>query len=170
MHVSEKLLFGDRLPIAFLLLDTQLWRGLTGYHLNAKAAQQKLSNYFDPTKGFTRVKANSADNREHVLICLLDELDFLLTRDFKVIYNLFEWSMKEKTGFLLIGISNTMDLPERMSARLESFPRLFTPSFNNFLFPCIEFNPEPQTTLAEKFFKLISLNRLKSFWERDWKS
>lgn len=50
----------------------------------------------------------------------MDELDFLLTRDFRVIYNLFDWSMHERSGFLLIGISNTMDLPERISARVES--------------------------------------------------
>jgi Cdc6-like AAA superfamily ATPase len=46
----------------------------------------------------------------------MDELDYLLTRDFKVIYNFFDWPMQQE-GFLLVGIANTMNLPETISAR-----------------------------------------------------
>ena len=89
---------------------------MTGYHVSAKVAQQKLSSFF--ASNLVRIKTTGQTGaRERILVCLMDELDFLLTRDFRVIYNLFDWSMHERSGFLLISISNTMDLPERISAR-----------------------------------------------------
>ncbi len=53
----------------------------------------------------------------------MDELDYLLTRDFKVIYNFFDWPMQQE-GFLLVGIANTMNLPETISSRIESRTKL----------------------------------------------
>jgi hypothetical protein len=113
----------------FLSVDTQLWRGLTGYHLNPNTALQRCAEYFRPQSMLKKPrKVNNLPhhqvptNRQHnVLICLVDELDFLLTRDYRVIYNLFDWSLTvSQSNFLLIGISNTTDLPERISSRVQS--------------------------------------------------
>ena len=54
--------------------------------------------------------------RKHI-ICLMDELDFLITKDEEVIYNFFTWSLRAGNGILLLGVSNIMDLPERLSNR-----------------------------------------------------
>jgi Cdc6-like AAA superfamily ATPase len=54
------------------------------------------------------------------ILVLLDEMDFLLQRDESVIYNLFNWSMRTGTGLCIVGISNIMDLPDRLSARVIS--------------------------------------------------
>jgi Cdc6-like AAA superfamily ATPase len=51
------------------------------------------------------------------ILVLLDEMDFLLQRDESLIYNIYNWSMRSGTGLLLVGISNIMDLPDRLSAR-----------------------------------------------------
>ena len=51
---------------------------------------------------------------------LVDELDYLLTRQQKVIYNLFDWPTKANAKLVVIGIANTMDLPERLLPRVSS--------------------------------------------------
>lgn len=125
MHVSRKVCFLFSVYCVYLLfvsvdmVDTQLWRGLSGYHLSAQAAQRRLASYFSE-KLITTVGQNT---RKGTLICLMDELDFLITRDFKIIYNFFDWPTQQD-GFILVGIANTMDLPERISTRVESRAKL----------------------------------------------
>ena len=50
----------------------------------------------------------------------MDELDYLLTRQQKVIYNIFDWPTKSNAKLVVIGIANTMDLPERLLPRVAS--------------------------------------------------
>lgn len=54
----------------------------------------------------------------------MDELDLLLTKNQKVIYNFFEWPNRPQSKLIVVAIANTMDLPERtlsnkISSRLE---------------------------------------------------
>ena len=51
---------------------------------------------------------------------MLDELDYLVTSKQSVIYNLFEWATRPTSHMVVVGISNTMDLPERLLPRVES--------------------------------------------------
>ena len=55
-------------------------------------------------------------NKKHI-VCLMDELDFLVTKDEEVVYNFFTWSLIAGNGLLLLGVANIMDLPERLSNR-----------------------------------------------------
>ena len=89
-----------------------MWRGLSGYHLSAQSAQRRLASHF--SEKFIPTQNDSS--RRGTLICLMDELDFLITRDFRIIYNFFDWPTQQD-GFILVGIANTMDLPERISTR-----------------------------------------------------
>lgn len=106
-------------PIFFVVLgcctnvDTWLWRGLSGVHLSAKAAHKRLLAHFDSQEH--RQSAQSASNM--VTICLVDELDYLLTKDFSVMYDFYSWPQTSSVPFIMIGIANTMDLPERLSNR-----------------------------------------------------
>jgi origin recognition complex subunit 1 len=68
-------------------------------------------------RGGDRVVAAEAAQRK-VTVCILDELDFLLTKDFQVLYNFYSWPLEANSTFVLVGIANTMDLPERLSIRL----------------------------------------------------
>ncbi|OQV25740.1 Origin recognition complex subunit 1 [Hypsibius exemplaris] len=56
------------------------------------------------------------------LVVLLDEMDKLSTATKqKVIYNLFDWPQLQGSQLIVVAISNTMDLPEKMlMARIES--------------------------------------------------
>jgi len=57
---------------------------------------------------------------QEVVVLLLDELDYLVTKTQSVIYNIFEWATSAHAALVVIGISNTMDLPERLLPRVHS--------------------------------------------------
>ena len=90
-----------------------LWEGLTGQHASVARAQQLLDKRFSAPSKKRRGGAE-------VVVLLLDELDYLVTRTQSVIYNLFEWATSGHAPLALIGISNTMDLPERLLPRVHS--------------------------------------------------
>ena len=93
---------------------TLLWRALSGEFLSSKRAQNQLANFFrQRSEAYDR---GDVTDRKHI-ICLMDELDFLITKDEDVIYNFFTWSLRAGNGLLLLGVSNIMDLPERLSNR-----------------------------------------------------
>ena len=60
-------------------------------------------------------------------VVLMDELDLLVTKKQKVMYNFFDWPNKPHSRMIVIAVANTMDLPERMmsnkvSSRLGTYP------------------------------------------------
>lgn len=75
-----------------------------------------------------------------VLVILADELDFLFTKNQQVIYKLFDWPSDPNSQLIVIvanlhlthlqGISNTIDLPERIM-NLRNISRL---SMNRVMF------------------------------------
>ncbi|SBT71923.1 origin recognition complex subunit 1, putative, partial [Plasmodium malariae] len=62
---------------------------------------------------------NQKDNR-NVSILIIDEIDYLITKTQKVLFTLFDWPTKVNSKLVLIAISNTMDLPERLIPRCRS--------------------------------------------------
>lgn len=71
-------------------------------------AAEGLVNHFS--------KASVEDCRPCVL--LLDEMDYLLSRDNNIIYNFLDWTHLETSRLYIIGISNTMNLPEQLSQKI----------------------------------------------------
>jgi len=60
-----------------------------------------------------------------VTVCVLDEIDYLVTSKQTVLYNLFDWPLRGSTGkseaqLVIVGISNTVNLPERLHPRVQS--------------------------------------------------
>eukprot|EP01084_Bolivina_argentea_P057649 105313_1 len=88
---------------------TELARKLIGQHFSPNIAVKKLSKYF-----------SIKDRDRKICVLLVDELDYLLTRQQKVIYNMFDWPTKKNAKLVVIGIANTMDLPERLLPRVSS--------------------------------------------------
>ncbi|CBK21158.2 uncharacterized protein [Blastocystis hominis] len=68
--------------------------------------------------------------RDKVLVVLADELDYLFTKNQHVIYKLFDWPSDPHSQLIVIGISNTIDLPERIM-NLRNISRL---SMNRVMF------------------------------------
>jgi Cdc6-like AAA superfamily ATPase len=52
---------------------------------------------------------NKSDTK--IKIVLIDELDYLVTKDEQVLYNLFEWTQNKHSKLVLITIANTLNLP-----------------------------------------------------------
>ncbi|XP_038890237.1 origin of replication complex subunit 1B-like isoform X2 [Benincasa hispida] len=85
---------------------------LTGHRVNWKKALQLL------TKRFSDV--NNCREDERPCILLIDELDLLVTRNQSVLYNILDWPTKPQAKLIVIGIANTMDLPEKLLPRISS--------------------------------------------------
>lgn len=51
---------------------------------------------------------------------MLDELDYLVTKDQSLLYNLFDWPHCKHAKLIIVGIANTMDLPEKLLPKITS--------------------------------------------------
>jgi Cdc6-like AAA superfamily ATPase len=89
------------------------WRCLTGEHVSNPLALTKLTNYFAK-------KANSTSNKSIFTVLLLDEIDFLATGNGNVFYSFFNWPLMVNARLALIGISNVMDLPDRLAGKVQA--------------------------------------------------
>lgn len=86
-----------------------LWEALTGEKRGADAAARLLDKRF-----------SSGEDHEERIVVLVDELDYMLTQRQEVLYNLFEWPGRVNAGLAVIGIANTLDLPERLDPKVRS--------------------------------------------------
>lgn len=87
-----------------------MWRAIQGQNLTSIQAQRKLRKFFSEREG----EISSSTEKRPITICLMDELDYLVTKDFNVIYNFFDWPMNPQSRLIVIGITNTMDLLDRL--------------------------------------------------------
>jgi origin recognition complex subunit 1 len=99
---------GMKLPDP-LQLYSALWYSLKNKHVAAAKAVDLLDSYF-----------KTASSRRNCLILLVDELDSVINKRQNVIYNLFDWPTRKSSRLIVIGISNTMDLPELLAPRVNS--------------------------------------------------
>ena len=107
---------------------------LYGHYVGPAQALESLQARFTPAAGGQwmsggakgrkgKGKAGVGEEAPATLL-VVDELDSLVTRKQEVLYNLFEWSLSApRRGvprLAVIGIANTMDLPERLLPRILS--------------------------------------------------
>lgn len=92
---------------------SQLYEALTGETLGPASAAIALEELFSG-----RSKKSHA-NHHHVIV-LLDEMDSIVNKSQKALYSLFDWPNKSSSNLSIIGIANTMDLPERLHQRIGS--------------------------------------------------
>ncbi|KAI7990724.1 Origin of replication complex subunit 1A [Camellia lanceoleosa] len=90
-----------------------IYEALSGHRVSWKKALQLLNERFSNGS-----KGRKEDNRPCVL--LIDELDLLVTRNQSVLYNILDWPTKPHSKLVVIGIANTMDLPEKLLPRISS--------------------------------------------------
>eukprot|EP01041_Mallomonas_annulata_P001076 gene1076-2105_t len=94
-----------------------LWKFLSGESLHYSKALSRLEAHFRNAK---RLAESNPDSKPVVTICLLDEVDFLLSKDDSVIFKFMSWPLMNHSAFVVICVANIMNLPERMSVRLRS--------------------------------------------------
>ncbi|KAH9329417.1 hypothetical protein KI387_001525, partial [Taxus chinensis] len=90
-----------------------LYEALTGHRVGCKKALQLLNQRFSESK------QTSKDDCQPCIL-LIDELDLLVTRNQSVLYNIFDWPTRAHSRLIVIGIANTMDLPEKLLPRIAS--------------------------------------------------
>ncbi|KAK9273264.1 hypothetical protein L1049_018071 [Liquidambar formosana] len=90
-----------------------IYEALSGHRVSWKKALQLLNERFSDGN-----KIGKEDNKPCIL--LIDELDLLVTRNQSVLYNILDWPTKPHSKLVVIGIANTMDLPEKLLPRISS--------------------------------------------------
>ena len=83
---------------------------MSGEYVSSGSAKNKLNEHFNKQK-VSNTKAETST------ICLVDELDYLITHDENVVYNFLDWPLFENSGFIVIGISNVINLTDHMNSR-----------------------------------------------------
>jgi origin recognition complex subunit 1 len=83
---------------------------LMGERLSPQAANDVLDRRFKEGRG--------SDGRVTVLV--IDEMDLLVTRTQQLLYNLFDWPTHRAARLVILGIANTLDLPERLLPKILS--------------------------------------------------
>jgi origin recognition complex subunit 1 len=99
----------------------KLWTQLEGEcsRCNAENSASRLEAYF------TGKFVSNENEKTRVTVVLLDEIDYLVTKKQSVLYNFFDWpsrSLETKSNrrLVVIGVSNTLNLPERLHPRVQS--------------------------------------------------
>jgi origin recognition complex subunit 1 len=91
--------------------------------IQSRPAKSKHSALFSPRVSLKRLEAIFSSKQRQsksLLVLVVDELDCLVSKSQEELYNLFNWPTLDGANMLVIGISNTMDLPERLSPRVRS--------------------------------------------------
>jgi len=99
----------------------KFWEALSGTmkeRLSAGAAAAKLEEFFGDGDNDNR---NEDRSKKPITVLMLDEIDYLVTKKQTILYNFFDWPLRATSARLIvIGISNTINLPERLSMKLQS--------------------------------------------------
>ncbi|PIA55282.1 hypothetical protein AQUCO_00800181v1 [Aquilegia coerulea] len=90
-----------------------IYEAISGHRVGWRKALQVLNESF-----FDDNKLGKEDNQPCVL--LIDELDLLVTRNQSILDNILDWPTKPHSKLVVIGITNTMDLPEKLLPRISS--------------------------------------------------
>ncbi|CAN8246349.1 unnamed protein product [Cochlearia groenlandica] len=92
---------------------TVIYEALSGHRVTWKKALHSLNERFAEGKRIGK-------DDEKPCILLIDELDLLVTRNQSVLYNILDWPTKPNSKLVVLGIANTMDLPEKLLPRISS--------------------------------------------------
>ncbi|KAJ1412369.1 Zinc finger, PHD-type [Sesbania bispinosa] len=90
-----------------------IYEALNGHRVSWKKALHLLNERFVEGK-------KTGEEADRPCILLIDELDLLVTRNQSVLYNILDWPTKPHSKLIVIGIANTMDLPEKLLPRISS--------------------------------------------------
>jgi origin recognition complex subunit 1 len=111
------------------LVYSELYAAVVGQRgIAPSRAAQLLERRFDSntqkqsngTRDSALTGAAQARERGRCVILILDEMDVLVSRKQQLLYDLLEWPTRPNSRLAVIGIANTMDLPERLLPRLKS--------------------------------------------------
>ena len=127
-----------------------LCQALLGKTASNKTSAERLESYFVGLEG---TESSDSVTRPWCIV-LLDELDWLITRNQTIIYNFFDWPSQKHSRLIVVAIANTMDLPERMlkqrvASRLGVTRINFLPYTHQELMTIVRWRLRPEDTGAD---------------------
>ena len=87
--------------------------------MNIKSYIHVLNNFFAHRKKYNRNKTLVDPTNSHILL-IIDELDILINTSQNLLYNIFNWTTYDYSRLIVISISNTLDLPNRLLPKIQS--------------------------------------------------
>lgn len=104
---------GMKLPKPDMVYDI-LWKAIKK-HDRKTTKKSSLAYCSELTAEFRK-----SNHDRPMLVLLVDEIDCLLNRSNTVLYNLLDWPKYDNSKMVVIGVANTMDLPERLESKMGS--------------------------------------------------
>lgn len=99
-------------------IDTILWKHLSDDNksVSSQLARKKLDQYFGNASN-TILSSSSALQARRMTVVLIDEIDYLKTKDDRTMYDFCNWPVMSNSKLFIIGVANTIDLLEQQTAR-----------------------------------------------------
>lgn len=105
------------------LLYSELYAAIVGTRgISSSRAQLLLEQRFASIDEVVSRGGSATNAREQgkCVIVVLDEMDVLVSRNGELLHKILDWSAKRNSRLAIVGIANTMDLPERLLAKSKS--------------------------------------------------
>ena len=80
---------------------------------------QLLDNFFSERKKYNSSSDLNDPSNSHIVL-IIDEIDILINYTQNLLYNIFNWTTYEYSKLIVISISNTLDLPNRLFPKIKS--------------------------------------------------
>ena len=87
--------------------------------MNIKNYIFRLSDFFSHRKKYNKNKTLIDPTNSHILL-IIDEVDILINTSQSLLYNIFNWTTYDYSRLIVITISNTLDLPNRLLPKIQS--------------------------------------------------
>ena len=87
--------------------------------MNIKNYIFHLNNFFSHRKKYNKNKTLIDPINSHILL-IIDEVDILINTSQSLLYNIFNWTTYDYSRLIVITISNTLDLPNRLLPKIQS--------------------------------------------------
>ena len=87
--------------------------------MNIKNYIFRLNNFFSHRKKYNKNKTLIDPTNSHILL-IIDEVDILINTSQSLLYNIFNWTTYDYSRLIVITISNTLDLPNRLLPKIQS--------------------------------------------------
>jgi Cdc6-like AAA superfamily ATPase len=87
--------------------------------LNIKDYIQLLNEFFSNRKKYNSSSLLNDPSNSHIIL-IIDEIDILINNSQNLLYNIFNWTTYDYAKLIVISISNTLDLPNRLLPKIRS--------------------------------------------------